>query len=266
MIGVKPVDKSFLSALRIQIRVIGALFMWEVITRYGRDNLGFMWLFLEPMIFTLAVTALWSAVGLGHFVNLPIAAFALTGYSSVLLWRNCATRCSMAIPANVALLYHKPVRPLDILVTKILLELAGASMSFITLSALWISIGLIDPPTDFLLVLGGWIMLAWFGGALGLIVGGATAFSEIAERLWHPTGYILFPLSGAVFMVDWLGEGFRQMALWFPMVHCVELIREGYFGPVVRTYHDMTFVLIVCLTMTTIGLALVRAAGRAVKL
>ena len=57
-------DTPFPRSLDIQLRVLGALLMREIITRYGRDNLGFLWLFVEPMIFTLGITALWSAVGL----------------------------------------------------------------------------------------------------------------------------------------------------------------------------------------------------------
>jgi ABC-type polysaccharide/polyol phosphate export permease len=256
---------SFYNALKVQTRVIGALMMWEMITRFGRDNLGFIWLFLEPMIFTLGVTALWAGIGLSKSSSLPIVAFALTGYSSVLLWRNCASRCSMAVVANAGLLYHRPVRALDVLLTKILLEVGGASISFVALSMLWTSIGWAELPRDFLLVLAGWGMLIWFSTGLALIVGALTTFSELAERLWHPASYLLFPLSGAVFMVDWLGEDFRQVVLWIPIVHCVELIREGYFGDVVHTHYDMQYVFFACLGMTAAGLALVRAAGRRVN-
>jgi len=83
-------------SLQIQMRVIGALLMREIITRYGRDNLGFLWLFLEPMIFTAGVSAVWSITRNLHTANLSIVAFAVTGYSAVLLWRNCASRCCMA--------------------------------------------------------------------------------------------------------------------------------------------------------------------------
>ncbi|MBM3613658.1 MAG: hypothetical protein FJX19_11965, partial [Alphaproteobacteria bacterium] len=44
----------------IQRRVIGALVLREVITRYGRHNLGFAWLLLEPLVFTLGVIMLWT--------------------------------------------------------------------------------------------------------------------------------------------------------------------------------------------------------------
>jgi capsular polysaccharide transport system permease protein len=171
----------------------------------------------------------------------------------------------MAIPANNALLFHRPVRAIDILLTRILMEVAGASISFSGLSVFWIAIGWASPPEDVLLVLAGWVLLIWFGAALALIVGAATAITEIAERLWHPIGYIMFPLSGAIFMVDWLGEGFRQAALWVPIVHCVELIRKGFFGSSVATHYDVEYVVFSCLIMTVIGLALVRIASRQVK-
>ena len=41
--------------LRIQARVIGALMMREVHTRYGRENIGYLWLILEPMFLATAV-------------------------------------------------------------------------------------------------------------------------------------------------------------------------------------------------------------------
>jgi ABC-2 type transport system permease protein/capsular polysaccharide transport system permease protein len=63
----------------IQRRVIYALLMREVLTRFGRHNIGFLWMFIEPMLFTLGVTALWTIAGLGHGSSLPIVAFALTG-------------------------------------------------------------------------------------------------------------------------------------------------------------------------------------------
>jgi len=53
----------FLASLAIQRRVIWALMMREVITRFGRENLGVLWLIGEPMIFTLGVATLWCTTG-----------------------------------------------------------------------------------------------------------------------------------------------------------------------------------------------------------
>src|SRR5271169_6082906 len=99
-------ELSFFQSLAIQGRVLHALMMRELITRFGRDNLGVLWLVGEPMIFTLGVATLWSAAGLTHGgTGIPIVAFAVTGYSSVLMWRNSTSQCSGGVSANRPLLY-----------------------------------------------------------------------------------------------------------------------------------------------------------------
>ena len=105
------VDKSssFLRSLVVQRRVLHALLMRELITRYGRKNLGVLWVFVEPMIFTLGVAAIWTAAGLHHGSSIPIVAFAVTGYSSVLLWRNCVNHSIGAIQANPVSYTHLDV-------------------------------------------------------------------------------------------------------------------------------------------------------------
>ncbi len=258
-------EVSFFRSLAIQRRVMHALMMREVITRFGRDNLGVLWLIGEPMIFTLGVTALWTFAGMNHGSSLPIAAFAITGYSSVLLWRNSVNRCNSALQSNFNLLYHRNVQVLDVFLTRILLEMAGATMSFIVLSTIFISIGMIAPPIDMLQVLFGWMMLSWFGLSLALLIGAGTAYSEIVERLWGPTSYILFPLAGAAFMVDWLPKPAQDIVLLLPMVHGVEMIREGYFGNVVRTHYDVGYMGMCCLILSLAGLFLVRDASRRVE-
>lgn len=253
---------SFAHSLAIQWRVIRALLMREVITRFGRHNIGVLWLVGEPMIFTLGVAALWSAAGLSHGSGLPIIAFAITGYSSVLMWRNSVSRVNSSIQQNFGLLYHRNVRVIDVFLTRIILELAGATGSFIVLAVFFTAGEWIKPPEDLLQVIQGWAMLAWFGCALSLTIGAATAYSELVERLWHPASYLLFPLSGAAFMVEWLPPAGRQVVLLLPMVHGVEKVREGYFGSAVKTHYDLGYMAACCLVLTLVGLFLVRDAGR----
>src|SRR5687767_13916997 len=89
---------GFWRSLAIQRRVIGALMLREVITRFGRHNLGALWLVGEPMIFTLGVATVWSAMGMSnHGSSISVIAFAITGYSSVLMWRNTVGHCTHAI-------------------------------------------------------------------------------------------------------------------------------------------------------------------------
>jgi capsular polysaccharide transport system permease protein len=257
-----PNRPSLIQSFALQRRILHALMMREVITRFGRENLGVIWLVVEPMIFTLGVTTLWTAAGMHHASPIPIVAFAVTGYSSVLMWRNSANRVSAAIVQNKALLYHRNVQIIDVLLTRAVLEIGGATGSFVVLSLFFIYIGWMPTPADLLQVICGWLMLAWFGTSLALLIGAGTAFSEIIERLWHPTAYLLFPMSGAAFMVDWLPAPMQKIVLLLPMVHGTEMLREGYFGDVVKTHYNVGYMAACCLVMSLGGLYLVRVASR----
>jgi ABC-2 type transport system permease protein/capsular polysaccharide transport system permease protein len=254
---------SFFKSLRTQLRVIYALLMREIITRYGRHNIGFMWMFVEPMMFTIGVAALWSFSGVSHS-GMPVISFAITGYSAVLLWRNMPSRCSGAIQPNLSLMYHRNVKVLDVFLARLLLEGAGATMSFIILSVVFISINWMPPPEDILKIAIGWSMLAWFGCALAITIGALSELSEIVEKLWHPFTYLMFPLSGAVFMVDWLPASVQPYILYLPMVHGVEILREGYYGSLVKAHYDIGYMATFCMCLTLLGLILTQRVSRKV--
>lgn len=256
---------SFWHSLVIQRRVLHALMMREIITRFGRENLGVLWLVAEPMLFTIGVTTLWTAAGLHRGSPIPIVALAVTGYSSVLMWRNSATRAASAIVQNKPLLYHRNVQLFDVLLTRIAIEVGGATGSFIVLSLLFIYIGWMPSPLDLSEVLAGWFMLAWFGSSLALLVGAGSTLSEIVERIWHPAAYLLFPLSGAAFMVDWLPVNMQKVVLLLPMVHGTEMLREGFFGNVVKTHYNVGYMAACCLVMSLGGLYLTHQASRRVE-
>jgi capsular polysaccharide transport system permease protein len=66
---------SFARAFAVQRRVIRALLMREIQLRWGRRNLGFAWLFCEPLIFALPVLAMWSLTHHGADHTVPFIAF-----------------------------------------------------------------------------------------------------------------------------------------------------------------------------------------------
>jgi len=257
---------SLIKSWRIQRRVIWALLLREILTRYGRHNIGFLWLFVEPMLFTTGVTALWTATKSVHGSNLPIVAFAVTGYSSVLLWRNMPARCILAIPPNVGLLYHRNVRPLDIYLSRLILEAAGAGIAFIVLVLFFHFVGWLDLPEDVLEVLAAWLMLAWMGTGLALFLGALSESSEIVEKLWHPASYLLFPLSGAAFLVDALPTQAQHYVLYLPMVHGVEMLREGYFGSRMVAHYSLGYMALWNAMLTLLGLAQVRKVSMTLEL
>jgi len=247
---------------KTQVRVLGALLIREMLTRYGRNNIGFLWLFIEPMMFTLIITALWTATRSIHGSNIPIVAFALTGYSSVLMWRNMPGRCIGALRSNVPLLFHRQVKLVDVYISRIMLEFLGASVSFVTLTIIFSLLDMMQLPEDLLQVLGAWVLLGWFGASLAILVGSLSERFELVSKFWPPLSYILFPFSGAAFLVDALPSSLRDVVLYLPMIHGVEMLREGFFGSAVKSHYDVQYLLLWNLILSLFALSQLQLAGQ----
>lgn len=249
---------EFLQAAKVQVRVIKALILREMITRFGRHNIGFLWMFVEPMMFSIGITILWTYIG-GHAKGtIPVAGFALTGYSAIVAWRNSVGRISSSIKANKALLYHRVVTIFDIAISRALLEWAAVTVSFATLTIVFTELGLMNLPVDPLQAVIAWVLLGWFVIAAGLIAVYLDERSEIFERVWHVAMYLTLPFTGAFTMVSWLPEAAQTILLYSPMVNAVEMLREGYLGSGINAKYSISYVLTCNLMLTGTALLLLQ--------
>ena len=252
---------SFLQSLAKQCRVIHALVLREILTRYGRHNIGFLWLFIEPMFFSVGITILWAYMQFSKG-SIPVAGFALTGYSSLVLWRNTVNKMTDSASSNRGLLYHQQVKILDIMLARTLLEFASVTTSFVILTIVFQQFGLMELPIDPLTAMVGWFYLMWFVFSMGMIAAYLGAVSEVFDRVWHVVLYLSIPLTGAISMMAWLPPETQAILLWSPMVNAVEMLREGYFGPEARAVYSVQYVVVVNSTLTLLGLLLVRKIRR----
>lgn len=249
------------SPWEINRRVISALFLREMLTRYGRNNIGFLWLFVEPMLFTLIVVMIRSGTKTFYQGSIPAVAFAVTGWPSMMLWRNMPSRCMGALKSNRPLLHHRQVKVIDIYISRIILEEMATTTSLIIVSFILFSVGWLTPPEDVLQVFAGWMLLGWFGAALALIIGSLSERFEMVSHFWRPSLYLLVPLSGIAFVVDALPQQVQKIAVWVPMLNALEYLRDGWFGSTFQAHYDVSYVIICNLCLTFVGLSLVRQVG-----
>jgi capsular polysaccharide transport system permease protein len=252
---------TFYGSLQIQFRVIGALFMRDIIAKFGRHGLGFLWLFLEPMMFAIGVTIIWSFTAHSQG-NIPVAAFILTGYSALVLWRNLVNRLMAGVASNKGLLYHRNVKVIDLLYARSVMEFAACTISFVLLSFIFAALGLMTLPDDPLKTLIGWVLYAWFSFAFGLVAAYMGSSNEIFDRVAHILMYLSMPLTGGFAMVTWLPPDVQNILLMSPLVNAIELLREGYFGMSVKAEYSVSYILVVNLCLTLAGLILVRSIKR----
>ena len=258
-------NTAFARSLDIQRRVIGALLMREIITRYGRNNFGYMWLFFDPLMFTTIILLLWKNFRADQISNLPIVPFIITGYPLLMLWRNSSRRCVNAVRANLGLMYHRNVRVLDIFVSRVILELVGCTIAFIIIFIVLYIVGWVEAPQNILLMSEAWLLMSWFALGLGLVVGVVSERFEWFSQLWRTMLILLMPISGALVFVEHLPVKARELSLWIPMVHATEMFRHGYFGDYIRTHEDPQYLMVVNLILLFVGLVLVKKYSRGVE-
>src|ERR1022692_2232285 len=104
-----PIPRRCGDTARANLRIIWALLLRELTTRYGRDNIGFLWVIVEPMIFATGVAILWSIIKPPYEHGLKIIPFIITGYMPLILIRQTISFSVTAIRVNSELLYHRMI-------------------------------------------------------------------------------------------------------------------------------------------------------------
>jgi capsular polysaccharide transport system permease protein len=243
-----------------QSRIVTALMLRELITRYGRRGLGFAWLIAEPLLFCLGVIVLWSVARPEYEHGLRMGPFVMTGYMCLLLLRHQITLSLSALQANVGLLHHRGIAVLHICIARNLLEFLGTTAAFAVVYAVLMVLGQVSAPQDWLLLYGGWLLLAFMSAGLALIFAALALRFEVMERIVPLFTYILIPMSGVFFMAAWVPAAYREAFLLIPLPHPVEMVRAGVFGEFVATHFDPLYALGWSVVFVFVGLLLLGGA------
>lgn len=257
-------NPSFWHQLHIQRRVIWALIMRETITRFGREGLGVIWLVAEPSMFIIGVMLIFSHTESN--ATFSVAEYLAVSYPTLLFWRNGTGRVTGSIEINRALLHHQPIRPIDIIYSRIFLEFSGAAGAFIILYLVLIQLGICHWPADLLTMALGYTLVIWFSFAFVLIMAALAELNETIERVSHIILYLMLPFSGVFIPLYAVPKQFRKFLLNFPLVDAVEYFHSGYYGTRMVTYYKLPYTIFVILAMTLFGYALTKIAIRRVQL
>ncbi len=249
-----------LNGFAIQWRVVRALLLREMQTRFGRNQLGFLWLFLEPLMLALAIAFVKSFVlGRGReYPGVSTFVFCLVGYLPYFTFRAIVSRAPGTLRSNMSLLYHSHIKLIDVVLARHLLE-AAAVVTVMTMIVFGIAIWADLPPNNVPALLFGLILLFLYAQGLGLLAAAGSAASEVVERLIHPLVYLSLPLSGALIPLHELPPKLREVLLWNPQAHIHEMVRDGFFGHVLPSYYSPGYLLFAAALVNLLGLAALRA-------
>lgn len=247
---------------RVQVRVIHALTIRELTTRFGRENIGFLWIMAEPILFAGLVGIIWRFLKGPEDHGMSVTAFVATGYIPLTLIRHVISRSVAAFTANSSLLYHRQIKVVDFIVVRFIVEMIGSMMAYLLIGTILIYLGEFPIPADMGLFLAGWLCHCLFSLSLCLIVAPLSEMSEAIERFVPVLLYVMIPFSGVFTMLSWMTPTMREYLLYSPLVNGMEMMRKGIWGEQVTVYYNAWNPIICSGIATIVGLALCRRVRR----
>lgn len=230
----------------------------ELTTRFGRENIGFLWVMLEPLLFAGLVALLWRLMKGPLEYGVDIVTFVISGYIPLVLFRSSVQRAVLSFTANGGLMYHRQIKVLDLLLVRFFIEFIGHMMAYLFIALVLGTLGVFPVPHDLGFLILGWLYYAAFTFAVILVVAPLSEMSEVVEKVVGVSTYLMVPFSGGFFLVGSLHPDAAAVVLWSPPVHAMEMMRYGIFGPSIAPQYDFFYPLTFILPCTALGLMLCR--------
>jgi capsular polysaccharide transport system permease protein len=257
---------SLLKGLLVQCDVIKALILRETRTRFGSSYLGYLWAFIEPLVWITTFYGIFFFLNRTTPYDTNIVSFITTGLIPFLLFRQITISSINAIEANKALLFYPQVKPLDIIIARALLETSTISVVFIIImlfNSININNYLIDNPLNVILTL---ILTSFLSFSLGLIFAAIGIYTDTIKRIVPPIIRILFFVSGIFYTPNMLPENIKTIIFLNPLVHLVEMLRNGWFIGYKNNDYSILYVLLISLYCCALGLFILHFTKRKLEL
>ncbi|NIG18557.1 ABC transporter permease [Pantoea sp. Al-1710] len=251
------------SGFEVQQAAVKALFLREIRTRFGKFRLGYFWAILEPSAHLLVLLGIFGFIMHRTMPDISFPVFLLNGIIPYFIFSNITNRSVGAIEANQGLFNYRPVKPIDTIIARALLEtLIYAAVYILLMLVVWMA-GEYFAITNLLQLVATWVLLILFSCGIGLIfmVVGRT-FAETQKFL----PILLKPLyfiSGIMFPLHSIPKDYWPYLLWNPIIHAVELSRESVMPGYISEGVSLTYLALCTLITGFLGLALYRTREEA---
>jgi capsular polysaccharide transport system permease protein len=244
------------SFLKVQLNVVNALFLREVQTRFGTKKFGYFWAIFDAMFMVLIFAGLKTAIAPKALPGVDFAVFLASGFLSFFLWKNIVSRSINAFSSNMALFVYKQVKPFDTIVARILLEVLVSAVAILVFVFIgWYFEFNIEVANINMLIFA-ILWLVVFGFGFGLMSAVLSTFYETYSKLVNVVMSPLLFISALMYTVDSLPSALREIILYNPLVHFMELIHGSYFIALDTQYVDYEYMTYWTLIPLFVGLVL----------
>jgi capsular polysaccharide transport system permease protein len=251
-----------LAELRTQFNVVKALAINELQDLGKTYNYGFAWALLEPIMFIGIMRAARSAFKGLTPPDMPPTTFLIVGIVPYYMYLSAMASVYKSLGNADKMLQFPRVTPID-------MALAAALSDFCIYFAVYcfflLPVSIYEkafPPENALKVFSMYCVLWVLGVAFGFVAGAAArVFPPIAKFIGY-YNIINRMLGGMLFVITQIPSIYWPYLTWNPILHCMEMIRDGWFVTYTSPVADPAYVAEWILGLLLLGLSLERYQRR----
>jgi len=253
---------EFFQALSVQGRVISALTLRETRSRYGSSKLGYFWALFEPFAHVMVFIGIFSALDRASPLGKSIGLFILTGIIPWLLYSNIVSKVMAGSEANKALLGYPQVMPMDIAISRVILETVTLVLVMLIFLGLAVYLDVSIRIDSFLQMMSAAGLIILFATGIGLINGAIIQRYPSYRNIYSALSRPLYFVSGVFFTADFLSPEAYNMVQYNPLIHLIEWFRSGFYTSFDSNLYNPYYAISVCLGIFIMGLIAERMSSK----
>jgi len=162
------------------------------------------------------------------------------------------------VTSNGSLLQLPPVKPLDVILARGLLEFATDLVVAVLLLAGFAAIGIAALPDNLWSVASALILTALLGCGVGFVNAVLQTLFRSWDKLWNNVTRLLYFFSGIFYVPGMMPGWARDTLAWNPLLHAIDWFRAGFFATYQPHWLDRRYLAIAAMLSVLIGLSLER--------
>ena len=255
---VATMDRESLNA---RFTLIHALMLRDMKTRFGGSYLGYLVAIAWPLTHLVAIVVISGYVNRIIMVGGDPEVFIATGVAPYILCLYPARLMGYAIELNKPLFLFPIVRPIDLIVSRAIIEFLTAFVVIAIFTAAAYMYGIEILPMNYETGATALLAIVYFGVSVGIL---STIISSLF-KFWHiliiVIMLILYMTAGVLLPPSAVPPQVQEWLWYNPIFQCVEWLRSAYYEGYGDTYLSKTYLMSlasVCLFLGLLGERYVR--------
>jgi capsular polysaccharide transport system permease protein len=254
--------QKVLADLKTQFNVIKALTIHELQDAGKAYNYGFAWALLEPIMFIGIMRALRSALKGLTPPDMPPTTFLIVGIVPYYMYLSAMGAVYKSLSEPDKMLQFPRVTPIDVAIAA---SLRDFCIYFAVYCIFLVPVSIYEgafPPENALKVFVLYLVIWMLGVSFGFVAGAAARVFPPIKQFISYYNILNRMIGGMLFVITMFPSVYWPYLTWNPTLHCMEMIRDGWFVTYTSPVADPAYVAEWILGLTLLGLSLERYQRR----